>query len=127
MSDKSTTDDRANAGAQPPAFAPRTGSGIVLIGEPYPVPPEVCVCPNCGGKLTFQLVADEDDFGGLTTDCENEPPIDSDEEDETHTYLFSDWEPVHRKVRAWLRKTYSQNNEPRNLGPTAPASGDKTS
>jgi len=89
------------------------------------VPPEIAVCPYCGGKLTVQLdtwVQLDDGAWGVGetahVECESEPDIpeddddmnawdESDEWDESHSampyvYLL----PVEIKVAKWINANY---------------------
>lgn len=101
---------------------------IVPHDEIINIPPEVAVCPYCGGKLTVQLetwVQLDDGLWGAPTDetphveCEFEPDMlqgddydDSDADDweawyESHSampyvYLM----PVEIKVARWLNANY---------------------
>jgi hypothetical protein len=74
-------------------LAPTAGSAI---------PAAVAVCPECGGHLTLTEDFDLEGDDNPAMDCENEPDIDSDEED-FHRYWQSDWQPVIDKVSAHLR------------------------
>ena len=79
---------------------------LLAVADPQPVPSSVCQCPECGGNLWWQVTTD-DGLEDLTLDCENEPEIDSDEED-FHRFLQSDWQPVIDRVKAWILSANSQ-------------------
>jgi len=80
------------------------------------VPPSVAVCPKCGGKLTVEIDAwQQEDDGTWTaesphTTCEHEPDIDSKKWREWHNWHYNmpyvDWMPIDNDVEKWLVSKY---------------------
>lgn len=66
------------------------------------IPEIVATCPECGGRLRLTEDFDPDENEPPSLECENEPELDSEEEDQ-HSYWQSEWEPTGRKVAAYLR------------------------
>jgi hypothetical protein len=86
--------------------SPRPGDsldGIVRrfgIANPQDVPAWIATCPECGGHLRWQLTT-SDRLNDLSLDCDNEPDMDS-EDDDFHRNHQSDWQPVIERVKAWI-------------------------
>jgi len=69
------------------------------VATPFPIPRGVQTCPECGGRLYWQVSTD-DGLEDLHVDCENQP--EDIEEDDFHKYWQSDWQPVIDNVRDWI-------------------------
>ena len=74
----------------------RTALQRLTVASPEMVPEEIAVCPECGGRLWWQVTTD-DGLRDLDLDCSEE-----DWEIDPHRGWMSDWEPVLSKVRRWL-------------------------
>jgi hypothetical protein len=86
------------------------------------VPPEIRLCPYCGGKLwcgfTSWSQRDDGDWDADSIDlnCENEPDLDEDDESSVekwerwiaeHTYMpYVNWLPAEQAVLAWVNANY---------------------
>jgi hypothetical protein len=71
----------------------------LLYGGHCGVPKDVCVCPECGGKLMAESMEWIEEtgmptIGGLTVDCKNSFV-------ERHRYWQSDWQSVINQVEKW--------------------------
>lgn len=71
------------------------------VASPEMVPKEITVCPECGGRLWWQ-VETTDDLRDLTLDCEDEPDIEEENDDMYHRWWQGEWEPVIDSVRRWV-------------------------
>jgi hypothetical protein len=74
------------------------------------VPAKVAVCPECGGKLRFEVTAWETENrkpidDGIEIDCENEPDADDpDYHDKAHRWWQGEWQDTVNQVRAYARR-----------------------
>ena len=90
-------------------FAPATGYACLKVADPKPVPATVSVCPECGGRLWWQVTT-TDGLRDLDVDCEDDEEL---SEGMSHCYWQSDWQPVLDRVRRWLgsgRGTHSKDS-----------------
>lgn len=81
------------------------GSGTIKVADPQPVPHEIAICPECKGHLHWQVTTTDEELRDIYIDCQNEPDIDSDQED-FHRYHQGDWQPVIDRVKAWIKKEH---------------------
>jgi hypothetical protein len=44
------------------------------VESPYKVPPEIAVCPECGGPIEWRLLSDEEDYFCFCSARELHPP-----------------------------------------------------
>lgn len=83
------------------------------VAVPKPVHPDVAVCPECGGMLSWQVTT-TDGLRDMTLDCEYEDMWDEDEHGNcgyVHRGFQSDWQPVIERVKAWILSANSKINE----------------
>lgn len=78
--------------------------GRIVVANPLPVPREVAVCPECNGKLWWQVTT-SDGLRDLDLDCHH------DTRNNPHRNWQGEWEGIYAAVRRWIRKTYSPNDE----------------
>lgn len=91
----------------------------IRVASPERVPVNIARCPECDGKLTWQVTS-TDGLSDLTLDCENED--DGEGMDTGHRWWQGEWQPVINKVKAWILN--APNSEVSGAGATA--SNDET-
>ena len=75
------------------------GLNDLLYGGNCPVPNDIAVCPECGGRLHVESgewieETGAPTMGGLYVDCENEESV-------QHQYRQSDWQSIVNAVEKW--------------------------
>ena len=68
------------------------------LADPKHVPEEIAVCPECGGRLWWQVTS-TDGLRDMVLDCEYEEDMGGDTE---HRGWQSDWQPIFDKVKRWV-------------------------
>lgn len=72
------------------------------MANPEIVPKQIAVCPECGGRLWWQVTS-TDGLRDLNLDCENEPGIDDPGPwEKEHRNWQGEWQPVFDRVRRWV-------------------------
>lgn len=73
-------------------------TGRIIVANPLPVPRDVAVCPECNGKLWWQVTT-SDGLRDLDLDCRH------DTRKNPHRNWQGEWEGIYAAVRRWIRKT----------------------
>ena len=103
-SDDMCADDSKTTGRVKHTLQPLVRPEVAVL---YPVPLELAMCPECGGKLFWQVTT-PDRLEDLAVDCVNEGLIGG----SLHRYWQGDWQPIFDTVKNWIRSNARVERHP---------------